>query len=72
DADPTDEDAARNLMKALAERGDTAGATRVYRRLVDTLRRTLDVEPERETTALAERLKNVGRASARHPTGGAG
>ena len=57
DADPTDEDAARNLMKILAQRGDVAGATRVYRRLVDTLRRMLDVEPERETTALAERVK---------------
>ena len=57
DADPTDEDAARNLMKILAQRGDVAGATRVYRRLVDTLRRQLDVEPERETTALVERLK---------------
>ena len=57
DADPTDEDAARNLMKILAQRGDVAGATRVYRRLVDTLRRMLDVEPERETTALAERLR---------------
>jgi predicted ATPase/DNA-binding SARP family transcriptional activator/Tfp pilus assembly protein PilF len=68
DADPTDEEAARNLMKTLAAQGDAAGATRVYRRLVDTLRRVLDVEPERETTALAERLKNVGRASARPPT----
>ena len=57
DADPTDEEAARNLMKTLAARGDAAGATRVYRRLADTLRRVLDVEPERETTALAERLR---------------
>jgi predicted ATPase/DNA-binding SARP family transcriptional activator len=57
DADPTDEEAARNLMKAMAAAGDTAGATRVYRRLVDTLRRVLDVGPEAETVALAERVK---------------
>ncbi len=57
DADPADEEAARNLMKALAERGDPAGATRVYRRLVDTLRRVLDVGPEAATVALAERVK---------------
>ncbi|HVG24499.1 MAG TPA: BTAD domain-containing putative transcriptional regulator [Thermoanaerobaculia bacterium] len=53
DADPTDEEAARNLMKTL----DPAGAMRVYRRLAETLRRVLDVEPERETTALLERVK---------------
>ena len=55
EADPTNEEAARNLMKTL----DAAGAMRVYRRLAETLRRVLDVEPERETTALAERLKRA-------------
>ncbi|HVE72137.1 MAG TPA: BTAD domain-containing putative transcriptional regulator [Thermoanaerobaculia bacterium] len=53
DADPTDEEAARNLMKTL----DPAGAMRVYRRLAETLKRVLDVEPEPATTALAERIR---------------
>ncbi|HUR80145.1 MAG TPA: bacterial transcriptional activator domain-containing protein, partial [Thermoanaerobaculia bacterium] len=53
DADPTNEEAARNLMKTL----DAAGAMRVYRRLVETLKRVLEVEPEPETVALFERLK---------------
>ena len=55
--DTLDEEAARNLMKTLIERGDTAGATRVYKRLVDALRRELDVEPEPETVALAAKAK---------------
>jgi predicted ATPase/DNA-binding SARP family transcriptional activator len=54
--DPLDEEAARNLMTALAERGDTAGASRVYRRLTETLRRDLDAEPEPETLALARKM----------------
>jgi len=57
DADPTNEEAARDLMKTLAASGDTAGAARVYRRLTVTLKRVLDVEPEPETLALAGRLK---------------
>ncbi|HET8773495.1 MAG TPA: BTAD domain-containing putative transcriptional regulator [Thermoanaerobaculia bacterium] len=55
--DTLDEEAARNLMKTLIERGDAAGATRVYKRLVDALRRELDVEPEPETVALASKAK---------------
>src|SRR5690348_18170797 len=55
--DTLDEEAARNLMKTLIERGDAAGATRVYKRLVDALRRELDVEPEPETIALASKAK---------------
>jgi predicted ATPase/DNA-binding SARP family transcriptional activator len=57
DLDTLDEEAARNLMTSLIERGDAAGATRVYRRLVDALRRELDVEPEPETVAVASRAK---------------
>jgi len=57
DLDPTDEDAARNLMTSLNLLGDPAGAGRIYKRLVDALRRELDVEPEAATIALAERLK---------------
>ena len=61
--DTLDEEAARGLMKILIERGDAAGATRVYRRLADALRRELDVEPEPETAALAARARGgkVGR-----------
>ncbi len=55
--DTLDEEAARNLMSAMIERGDTAGANRVYRRLVDALRKELDVEPEPETVAVATKAK---------------
>jgi DNA-binding SARP family transcriptional activator len=57
EADPTDEEAARNFMKSLASQGDAAGATRVFLRLAETLRRVLDVAPEAETVALAEKIK---------------
>ena len=60
DLDALDEEAARNLMRTLIERGDAAGANRVYRRLVDALRRELDVEPEPETVAVATRMKEKG------------
>ncbi|HEV7240016.1 MAG TPA: BTAD domain-containing putative transcriptional regulator [Thermoanaerobaculia bacterium] len=55
--DALDEEAARNLMKTLIERGYAAGANRVYLRLVDALRRELDVEPEPETVAIATRSR---------------
>jgi predicted ATPase/DNA-binding SARP family transcriptional activator len=54
--DPLDEEAARQLMNALANEGDTAGASRVYRRLSDALKRELDAEPEPETRTLLKRL----------------
>jgi DNA-binding SARP family transcriptional activator len=54
--DPLDEVAARNLMTALAQRGDAPRASRVFRRLTETLRRELNVEPEPETLALSRRL----------------
>jgi predicted ATPase/DNA-binding SARP family transcriptional activator len=57
--DPLDEEAARNLMSSLAKRGDAAGASRVYRRLVETLRRELGTEPEEETVALHTALSRV-------------
>ena len=55
--DALDEEAARNLMSTLAKRGDVAGATRVYRRLAESLRKELDVEPEAETVALFRRMQ---------------
>ncbi|HEX7832530.1 MAG TPA: BTAD domain-containing putative transcriptional regulator [Thermoanaerobaculia bacterium] len=54
--DPLDEEAARNLMTALAKDGDPAAASRVYRRLTDALKRELDAEPEPETRAVFKRL----------------
>ena len=36
--DPTNEESARNLMRALEKHGDAEGAARVYRRLKDALR----------------------------------
>jgi DNA-binding SARP family transcriptional activator len=57
DLDPLDEEAARNLMSSLLKAGDAAGATRVYRRLADALRKELDVEPEPETLALFRRAQ---------------
>jgi predicted ATPase/DNA-binding SARP family transcriptional activator len=54
--DDLDEDAARNLMTALAKAGDPAAATRVYRRLVDSLRRELETEPDPSTTRLHAKI----------------
>ncbi|HEX2834820.1 MAG TPA: BTAD domain-containing putative transcriptional regulator [Thermoanaerobaculia bacterium] len=54
--DPLDEEAARHLMTALTKEGDHAGASRVYRRLADALKRELDAEPEPETRSLLKRL----------------
>lgn len=56
--DPLDEEAARNLMSALAKEGDSAGASRVYRRLTEVLKRELDAEPEPETRALFKKLSS--------------
>ena len=46
--EPTDEEACRALMHALAVSGDRAGALRVYRDHAATLRRELGVEPGAE------------------------
>jgi predicted ATPase/DNA-binding SARP family transcriptional activator len=54
--DPLDEEAARHLMVALGKDGDSAAASRVYRRLADALKRELDTEPEPETRAVLKRL----------------
>jgi predicted ATPase/DNA-binding SARP family transcriptional activator len=43
--DELDEDAARHLIEALVERGDRAGALRVWRRLADALERELGERP---------------------------
>jgi DNA-binding SARP family transcriptional activator len=54
--DPVDEQACRNLMRCLAQLGDTAAAGRAYRRLTESLRRELDAEPDPATTKLHARV----------------
>jgi predicted ATPase/DNA-binding SARP family transcriptional activator len=54
--DPVDEQACRNLMRCLAQQGDTAAASRAYRRLTESLRRELDAEPDPATTKLHARV----------------
>ncbi|MEL7975264.1 BTAD domain-containing putative transcriptional regulator [Isoptericola sp. F-RaC21] len=66
-ADPTDEDAARALMGALAGLGRPAEALRVYTRLRSVLVRELGSDPGPATVALAERLARD--ASGRPPVG---
>ncbi|HYR29666.1 MAG TPA: BTAD domain-containing putative transcriptional regulator, partial [Thermoanaerobaculia bacterium] len=55
--DPFDEEAARNLMNALAKQGDASGATRVYRKLVDVLKKELATEPEPATRKVYESIR---------------
>lgn len=59
--DPTHEGAARILMRALADMGERAQALREYARLREALKRSLDVDPSRETHALYEVIAMVGR-----------
>jgi DNA-binding SARP family transcriptional activator len=53
------EEAHRNLMLCLARAGDRGRALRHYESLVVLLREELDAEPEEETAALFERLKQA-------------
>ena len=57
--DDLDEATHRRLLLALGRAGGRKGVERAYRRLVDLLRRELDVEPEPETAALYERLRRA-------------
>jgi DNA-binding SARP family transcriptional activator/TolB-like protein len=59
--DPSHEGASRILMRALADMGERAQALREYARLREVLKRTLDVEPSRESHALYEVIAMVGR-----------
>ena len=52
EADPLDESAARDLMRAHAAAGDTARALAVHAELARVLRRELGVDPARETRDL--------------------
>lgn len=55
--DPTDERAARTLMRLRASAGDIGGALATYRRLWDLLAEEFDVEPSKETQNLVVALK---------------
>lgn len=55
---PTDESAVRTFIEALAAGGDRAGALRFYAKFAEILAQELDVEPARETRAVAERIRN--------------
>ncbi len=57
--DPSCERTHRALIEVLALRGDRAGALQLYETLRGRLRSELAVEPERETEALASRLRRA-------------
>ncbi len=60
--DPLDEDAARDLMRRLADAGDRPGALAAYDRLSDRLRSALGLAPSAETRALAAEVRAEGAA----------
>lgn len=57
DLEPTDETPARRVMSALAGAGEPGSALRFYGRFRSLLWRALEVEPARETRALADRIR---------------
>src|SRR3954470_2700918 len=59
-ADPLSEDAARRLMRLLAEAGDRAAALAAYARLEERLRRELRVVPSRRTRELVAEIRAEG------------
>ena len=61
--DPTDEEAARTVMRLRAEAGDIGGALAAYKRLWDLLAEDFDVEPSKETQDLVAAIK-LGRVGA--------
>ena len=65
--DPFDEAAHRDLMSALAERGETAAALAVYERLRTRFRRELGLAPSTATRDLAASLRSAGAAVGEQP-----
>jgi predicted ATPase/DNA-binding SARP family transcriptional activator len=63
-ADPLDEVSQRALMQALAAEGDYAAAVLVYRELRLQLRRELNIDPDPQTTALFDTLRDQARQAA--------
>jgi DNA-binding SARP family transcriptional activator len=55
--EPTHEGASRALMRALSEMGERAQAIRAYERCREALKKTLDVQPSRETQALYKAIR---------------
>jgi DNA-binding SARP family transcriptional activator/Tfp pilus assembly protein PilF len=64
--DPTHEGASRALMRALLKLGERAQALREYERCRKALRRALDVEPSRETRALADAIRTFSGPEGTH------
>jgi DNA-binding SARP family transcriptional activator/tetratricopeptide (TPR) repeat protein len=60
--DPFREDVVRQLLSALYESGDGAGAVAAFEKFRKRLRDDLDVEPMPETVALLERIRSGGAA----------
>lgn len=61
--DPFRESAQRALMRCLAEQGQHAAVSLVYRDLSGLLQRELDTEPDAETRALIQELRRQSRAA---------
>ncbi len=68
-ADPLSEDAARRLMRLLAEAGDRAAALAGYTRLAERLRRELHVVPSRRTRELVAEIRAEGGGGDAAPAG---
>ena len=64
--DPTHEGASRALMRSLADMGERAQALREYERCRTALKRALDVEPSRETRALADAIRTFSGGNGHH------
>jgi DNA-binding SARP family transcriptional activator len=62
--DPLRESAQRALMRSLACRGNATAATQVYQELRRGLHRELNAEPDAETTALFQQLREEARGKA--------
>jgi DNA-binding SARP family transcriptional activator/TolB-like protein len=63
--EPTDESAVRALMSALESAGDRAAALRAYADYTELLHRDYGLEPARETTVLAEAMRDPERVTER-------
>jgi DNA-binding SARP family transcriptional activator len=68
-ADPLRETTQRALMQALADGGNAAAASEVYRELRLRLHRELNAEPDPETRALYQQLRAEARAKSEGATG---
>jgi predicted ATPase len=63
--DPLAEDAQRELIRRLTERGDRAGALDAYAKLRERLRRELGISPSGATRELVERIRDEPQLPAR-------